>query len=303
MSVCVVGSVALDDIKTPKGERKDLLGGSAVHFANSANILTDINMVGVVGGDYPKTAFDYLKSKNIDCDGIEIIYNGKTFHWSGYYEDDMNQAHTISTELGVFENFVPKIPEKYKDSKILFLANIDPVLQLKVKKEMGSVFTMLDTMNLWIDIKKKELENVIREVDILLVNEGEARQFTGEDNLLVAADKLLKLGPKYIIIKKGQYGVSITGKDFYFSLPAFPVTDVVDPTGAGDSFAGGFISYLASADEINHDSIKMGLAYGTITASFYVQGFGIEGFENVNADEINKRLAKYREIITLPDSK
>ncbi len=301
MSVCVVGSVALDDVKTPHGDRKNILGGSAMHFANSACILTGVRIVGVVGGDYPKTAFDLMKSKNIDTKGIEVIEQGKTFHWQGYYEKDMNVAHTISTELGVFENFNPKIPDEYKDSKIVFLANIDPVIQLKVKKETGDIFTMLDTMNLWIDIKKSDLENVIKEVDILLVNEGEARQLTEEDNLLIAADKLLELGPKYIIIKKGHYGVAITGKDFYFSLPAYPVKNVVDPTGAGDSFAGGFVSYLASASEINQETIKMGLAYGTIIASFYVQGFGIEGFENVKAEDIKKRLADYHKMITLPE--
>ena len=238
----------------------------------------------------------------MDYSGLETIPGGKTFHWKGFYEKEMNSAHTISTELGVFADFNPKIPDEFKKSKLLFLANIDPVLQFKVKQMMGDVFTMLDTMNFWIDSKKNELLEIIRLVDILLVNEGEARQLTGMTNLIEAAEKLISMGPKYVIIKKGEYGASITGKDFYFSLPSFPVTKLVDPTGAGDSFAGGFIGYLASAGEITEDSLKTALAYGTIIASFYVEGFGVEGFRNVKESEIKKRLAKFRKIVTLPDN-
>lgn len=302
MSVCVVGSVALDDIKTPQGERKNLLGGAALHFSNAASPLTQVNLVGVVGDDFPDDGIKLFKEKKVDYSGLEVISGGKTFHWSGYYENDMNTAYTVSTELGVFADFNPKIPDKFKKSKLLFLANIDPVLQLKVKKIMGDIFTMLDTMNFWIDSKRNELMEIIRLVDILLVNEGEARQLTGKKNLIEAAETLLSFGPKYVIIKKGEYGVSIMGKDFYFSLPSFPVTNLVDPTGAGDSFAGGFIGYLASAGKMNKDSLKVALAYGTVIASFYVEGFGVEGFRNVKESEIKKRLAKFRKMITLPDN-
>ena len=214
----------------------------------------------------------------------------------------MNTAHTLSTELGVFADFDPKIPEGFKKSKILFLANIDPVLQLKVKQKMGDLFTMLDTMNFWIESKKDELMEIIRLVDVLLVNEGEARQLTGKGNLVEAADTLLSYGPKYVIIKKGEHGASITGKDLHFSLPSFPVTNLVDPTGAGDSFAGGFIGYLASAGKITKDNLKIALAYGTIVASFYVEGFGVEGFRHIKEGEIKKRLAKFRKMITLPEN-
>jgi len=300
MAVCVVGSVALDDLKTPKGERKNLLGGSALHFSNAASLLTDVKLVGVVGDDFPVEGFDLFKKKNVVTEGLEVIKNGKTFHWSGYYEDDMNIAHTVSTELGVFADFTPKIPESYKKCDLLFLANIDPVLQLNVKKSMGKIFTMLDTMNFWISSKKNDLIKILKEIDILLVNEGEAKLFTGIDNVNKAALEFLKLGVKYVIVKKGAYGVSLYSEDFYFSLPSFPIKEVTDPTGAGDSFAGGFIGYLDYIKEINKKNLKTGLAYGTVIASFYVEGFGVEGLENVSKIDIEKRLNLYKEYVTLP---
>jgi sugar/nucleoside kinase (ribokinase family) len=300
LAVCVVGSVAYDDVRTPFGEKANILGGAALHFSNVASLLSKVNLIGAVGDDFGKEGFELFKKRGIDASGLEIIKGGKTFHWKGYYEGDMGTAHTISTELGVFAEFNPKIPESFKSSDILFLANIDPALQLRVKKEMGSVFTMLDTMNLWIDIKKDDLLKVIKEIDILLVNEGEAFQLTGEANFINGANKLLELGPKYIVIKKGAYGVSIHGKGLYFALPAYPVTKVVDPTGAGDSFAGGFISYLDNGKEINENTIKNALAYATVMASFYVEGFGIEGLLDIDSDKINKRLEEYKKFISLP---
>lgn len=302
MAICVVGSVALDDLKSPKGERKNLLGGAALHFSNAASLYSDVNLVGVVGDDFPSEGYDLFKAKNVNTEGLEIIKGGKTFHWDGYYLDDMNEAHTNDTLLGVFADFDPKIPESYKNSDLLFLGNIDPVIQLNVKKSMGNVTTMLDTMNFWISSKKSDLLKVIKEIDFLLVNEGEAKQLTGKTMLLQAADELLDLGPKYVIVKLGAYGVFIKSKDFFYSLPAFPVTELVDPTGAGDSFAGGFIGYLNYAKEINEKNLKLALAYGTITASYYVEGFGVEGLIDKNKENIEKRLKEFRRYITLPDN-
>ena len=300
MAVCVVGSVAYDDVKTPLGEKENILGGAALHFANAASLLTKVNLIGAVGDDFGQEGTKLFDKLGVDYSGLEVIKGGKTFHWKGYYEGDMGIAHTVSTELGVFAEFNPKIPKSFKTSNILFLANIDPVLQLKVKKEMGSIFTMLDTMNLWIDIKNDDLLKAIKEIDILLVNEGEASQLTGEANFINAGAKLLEMGPSYVVIKKGAHGVSIHGKNLYFALPAYPVTNVVDPTGAGDSFAGGFISYLDNKKEINENTIKNALAYATIIASFYVEGFGVEGLLNIDSVKINKRLEEYKNFISLP---
>ncbi len=304
MAITVVGSVALDSIRTPKGEVEDALGGTATHFSNSASLLSEINLIGVVGDDYPKEGFDFFRTKKVDLEGLQIINGGKTFRWKGLYEGDMNVAITLETQLNVFESFNPKIPDKYKECDYLFLGNINPELQQEVLNQVKPKYaSILDTMNLWINIKKEKLLKVIQGVDIIIVNDQELRDLIEEQNVILAGKSLLKLGPKYVVMKKGEHGAAIFSKEGeYFSLPAYPLEHVNDPTGAGDSFAGGFISYLESKKKKpTFENLKKALAYAIIVSSYYVEDFGIYGLENINSNNINDRYEEFKEYILLPN--
>lgn len=297
MSIIVVGSVALDSIETPSGKVENALGGSATYFSISASFFnTDVRLVAVVGNDFPQEYIDLLKNKGIDLDGLERT-DGKTFRWKGRYGFSLGGAETLSTELNVFEKFIPKIPDKYKDSKYIFLANINPELQLDVLKQIKNAkLVACDTMNLWIAERREKLLDIIKHVNILIVNDEEAKQLTKEVKIDMAGRKILKLGPERVIIKKGEHGAVTMTKDSYFSIPAYPLKSVVDPTGAGDSFAGGFMGYLASVHEISEQNIRKAMVYGTVMASFSVEDFSINRQQNLTKEEIESRFAEMRNI-------
>ncbi|HGJ65583.1 TPA: sugar kinase [bacterium] len=297
MSIVVVGSVALDSVETPSGKVENALGGSATYFSVSASFFTnDIGLVAVVGKDFPKENIDFLKSRGIDLEGLEIA-EGKTFHWSGRYGMSLSGAETLSTKLNVFEKFSPKVPEKYKATKYLFLANINPELQMDVLKQIKNAkLVVCDTMNLWISQRREQLLETIKHVDILIINDEEARQLTGEKKVDMSARKILDYGPKRVIIKKGEHGVMTLSDSTYFSAPAYPLKSVFDPTGAGDTFAGGFMGYLASTDEVSETNIRKAMIYGTVMASFNVEDFSLNRQRRLTKDEIESRFAEMRSI-------
>lgn len=300
MSVLVVGSVALDSIKTPYESGVYILGGSAVHFVNAASLLTSSRLVGVVGQDFSQEHIDFLKSKKADVEGLEKKEDGKTFHWEGYYEKDMNQAYTVKTELNVFETFDPSLPESYKKSTIVFLANIDPLLQLKVLNEIENPqFVACDTMNFWIESKKVELTEVLKKVTLAFFNDAEIRDFTGKQNILDAAQTVLDLGPQYVAIKKGENGILLVSKKEIFSAPAMILNTLKDPTGAGDSFAGGFMSYLDYKNKFDFTTLKKSAVYATLVASFNVQGLGVSGLESITFADVKKRFKDYKRLTSI----
>ncbi len=300
MPVVIVGSMAFDTIETPFDRKERVLGGSCTYGAIAASLFDTPKIVGVVGDDFKDEHLDILKSKGVDTAGVSR-QKGKSFFWEGKYHLDMNTRETINTELNVFEKFDPEIPESYKGEGFLFLANIDPELQLKVLNSMKSPdFVVCDTMNLWIDIKREKLEEVFRRVDCVVLNDEEVRQYTGKANLLTGAKEIQKAGVTYVIIKKGEHGASILGPGgFYFSALSFPVENVTDPTGAGDSFAGAFIGYIASASKdgkISADIIKKAVVYGNAVASYTVEGFSIERLSTVSLKKIDERIEEIKNI-------
>jgi sugar/nucleoside kinase (ribokinase family) len=296
VSVLIVGSVALDSVTTPYGEAKEILGGSATHASYSASFYSPINLVGVVGNDFPEQYVSLLQERKISLEGLQIA-DGKTFRWSGYYEYDMNQAYSLSTELNVFSTFRPVIPESYRSTGFVFLANIDPELQLDVLRQMEKPeFVALDTMNYWIQNKKEDLLKVIAKVDMVLLNDAEARQLCNTPNLIKAAKQVLSMGPKIVIIKKGEHGALLITKDFIFSAPAFPLESIYDPTGAGDTFAGGFIGYLASTGDINETNLRRAMITGSCMASFNVEDFSLNRLRRLSQPEI---FSRYQEFMNL----
>ena len=298
MEMIIVGSVAFDSIQTPYGKKEKLLGGSAVYASLAASLRTNPGIVGVVGEDFGDENYAFLKSKNIDTTGV-VKNKGNTFNWGGKYEDDMAQAHTLHTHLNVFEDFNPKINEDYKKAGYLFLANIDPPLQLVVLNQMTDLkFVLLDTMNLWIDIKKEELLQVVKKVNAISINDTEARQLSGEWNLIKAGTILQELGPELVLIKKGENGTIIFYKNNYFIAPGYPTTDTTDPTGAGDSFAGGFLSYLAKENTVDFETIKKATVWGNMIASFTVEGFGVEKLKSLNQEDVSKRIDDFKKMIS-----
>ncbi|MFH1282673.1 MAG: PfkB family carbohydrate kinase [bacterium] len=300
MSILVVGSIALDWIKSPKGEVKDSLGGSATYFSYSSSFFDDVRLVGVVGEDFPKKHIQLLKSKKIDLRGLEM-QPGKTFRWKGSYIKDLNQAQTINTALNVFEKFKPKIPDNFRNSPFVFLANIEPDLQIEILSQIKKpILSACDTMNLWINIKKKELLTLLKKIDILILNDMESKMLTGKDNLIKAGREILKLGPSLCVIKKGEHGVLLFTGSKIFALPAFPVEEVFDPTGAGDTFAGGFFGYLAKVKgRLTEENLKKALMYGTIMASFTVEDFSLNSLTKINSKHIQNRLAHLQKITQL----
>jgi cytidine kinase len=298
MSVVIVGSMAFDTIETPFAKRERVIGGACVYASIAASYFDKPFIVGVVGNDFTGDHFKILKEHGIDTEGVKQAA-GKSFFWAGKYHQDMKTRETITTELNVFEKFEPELPEKYKDMPFLFLANIDPVLQMKVLKSMRKLkFSICDTMDLWINIKKKELVEVFQKVDCVVLNDEEIRLFTGMDNVLQGAAEIQKLGPKFVIIKKGEHGACLFGNGLYFSLPSYPVDNVVDPTGAGDSFAGAFVGYLAKSGKVDADSLKKAIAYGNTVASFTVEDFSIDGLKKIGKKDIEIRVKEIRKMVT-----
>ena len=306
MSILVVGSVAFDTLTTPAGKREKVLGGAATHFSLAASFFTDARVVGVVGKDFTAEHEAVMTKKGVDTSGIEHA-DGLSFHWTGSYEGAMGEAKTLGTDLNVFGSFDPKIPASYQDSDYLFLANIDPVLQLRVRQALPDVKMVAgDTMNYWIADHRANLDRVLREEDILIINDGEARLLTGEHNLVTAAKKVMAMGPKSIVIKHGEFGATafFSERSFEdsnaslvpFRARALPIESVVDPTGAGDSFAGGFYGYIASQPKLTPRVFRTALFYGGVMGSFAVERFGTERLENTTREEIDERFGLFRQI-------
>lgn len=296
MALTVVGSIAFDAIKTPFGERERMLGGAAVHFSLAASFFTEVRPVGPVGEDFGAAEFEVLERRGIVTDDIERVAGGRSFFWRGRYEYDLNVAHTEETQLGVFADFQPKLSERSRAADTLFLANIQPDLQRQVRAQCGAArFTGLDSMNLWIETARDSLLAAIREVDCLVVNDAEIRQLTGESNLARAARRVMELGPRAVVAKQGEYGAALFTPGGYFALPGFPLEDVRDPTGAGDSFAGGFFGYLdGHGGELDEACLRRAMGYGTVLASFNVEEFGTERVSRLTREEIDGRLEALR---------
>ena len=291
MSLVVLGTVALDQVKTPSGSKKDMLGGSAAHFAMSARLFTDVHLVAVVGKDFPEKHLDFLRRKGIDLTSLKAS-PGKTFRWSGEYKKgDLNTALTLATELGVLEHYTPMVSDHQKHLPNLFLANFDPDLQLKLISQLKSPQLIgLDSMNLWITHKQKSLRRLMKQVHLFVANDAEARALSQEHNLIMAARRLCAMGPKMVVIKKGEHGVLFYSDQFMFAFPAYPVDKVVDPTGAGDTFAGGLMGYLSKARKVDERSLRKALLYATTVASFNVQGFGMGHTASLTMREIEERM-------------
>lgn len=296
MTILVVGSVAYDDLETPFGQKERVLGGAATHFSASASFFAPVQLVGVVGGDFKLEELEFLKRRGVDLSGLQVQKNGKTFHWKGRYGYDLNDAETLKTDLNVFEKFNPVLPSSFLNAAYVFLANIDPVLQLRVLEQMKKPkLVALDTMNYWIQGKKKELLDTLKRVDILLINEAEIRQLAGERNLVKAAKRVRSWGPKVVVVKQGEYGALLLTDSFMFSAPAFPLEDLKDPTGAGDSFAGGFLGFLAKkGDGLNQSNLKQAVVCGSTMASFQVEEFGLERMILLTKEEIIHRFQAFK---------
>jgi sugar/nucleoside kinase (ribokinase family) len=300
MPVLIVGSVALDHLETPFGTLDQALGGSATFCSLAASYLTpDVRFVGIVGGDFPTTHVDFLLERGIDLLGMVRDESGKTFSWGGRYHDDMNTRDTLYTELGVFEHFHPVIPGEWRATDFILLGNIHPSLQLEVLTQVEQPrLVVCDTMNLWIEISLKELKETLKSVDVLILNDEEARMLAKCRNLLEAGRKLLRLGPKVIVIKKGEHGAMLLSKDVLFSIPAYPLAGFKDPTGAGDSFAGGFIGWLARTGDVSVANMKKAVVYGSVLASFCVEEFSVEGIRALTQDQIASRFTAFRKLTT-----
>jgi cytidine kinase len=298
MSVLIVGSTALDSIKTPKAQNPRLLGGSASHAAVAASFFANVNLVGVVGDDFPKPYLDLYRRHRINLDGLQIV-PGKTFHWSGEYEINMNNRRTLETELGVFETFTPTLPPAYRQSPYVLLANIAPSLQHHVLDQIRRPkFVVADTMDLWLNIALPDLLKLLNRVDAFVLNDSEARQLTQQDSLFVAVRKIHRLGPKYVIIKKGEHGAILSAPGGIFLSPAFPLRRVVDPTGAGDAFVGGLIGYLASHPGTISSNLRRGMIYGSVVASFCCEGFGLTRTTRITRAKIEQRVRDFEEFVS-----
>ena len=299
MSLLVIGSVAFDAIETPFGKTDKIIGGAATYIALSSSYLAEqVNLVAVVGGDFPKEDITLLQNHGVDTEGLQVKEDEKSFFWSGKYHNDMNSRDTLVTELNVLENFDPIVPDSYQSSDYVMLGNLSPDVQRKVIERMENKpkLIAMDTMNFWMDIAREELDKTIAMVDVLIINDEEARQLSGEYALVTAAKKIMAMGPKYLIIKKGEHGALLfEGEKVYF-CPALPLESVFDPTGAGDTFAGGFIGYLARTDDISFDNMKRAVIYGSAMASFCVEKFGTERIVNLSDTEINDRVQQFIDI-------
>jgi len=297
MSLLVVGSVAFDAVETPFGKREKLLGGSATHFSISASFYTDVRVVGVVGSDFGREEEEVFARHSIDTTDLERINGGKTFFWRGRYDYDLNTAHTLDTQLNVFADFKPKLSEASRKSRLVFLGNIQPDLQREVREQVrGAELVALDTMNYWIQNTRESLIETIRVVDVVVINDAEARQIADEPNLIRAARKILAWGPRALVVKRGEYGAALFTPESYFATPAYPLESVFDPTGAGDTFAGGFMGYLASQRAIDEAAMRRAMIFGSVMASFNVEEFGTERVQRLTHDEINARFRTFKQM-------
>ncbi len=301
MSVLVVGSVALDSVETPFGKAEDVLGGSAIFFSASASHLTKVSVVGVVGSDYPLEKLEPLKKRGVNFSGLEQA-EGKSFRWRGRYRHDLNSAETLETHLGVFSHFSPKIPDELKSRPYVFLANIDPRLQLEVLKQVARPkLIACDTMNFWIQSRRPDIIELLKHVDLMTLNDSEARQLTEKANLVQAAQWIMARGPRHVIIKKGEHGAFMFTANSIFFAPAFPLESVFDPTGAGDAFAGGFIGYLAKTDDLSEANMRRAVIFGSVMGSFAVEKFSIERLMTVTRAEIDQRMREMRRMVTFEE--
>ena len=305
MSVTVVGSIAFDAVTTPFGDRERMLGGSAVHFSLAASFFTDVRVVGPVGDDFGEAEYGVLGARGVNTDDIEHVAGGRTFFWRGHYDYDLNTAHTDDTQLNVFGEFEPKLSAASRDAEVLFLANIQPDVQRGVREQCANArFVAMDSMNLWIETARDSLVQTISGVDALLLNDAELRMLTEQPNLLRAARTVMEWGPQLVVAKQGEYGAALFTREGVFALPAFPLEEVLDPTGAGDSFAGGFVGYIAahSDDERSDDLLRRAMAYGTAMASYNVQEFGTERVQRLTPEEIAQRVGELQRITTFEDA-
>ena len=296
MSLLVVGSVAIDSVKTPFGHRERSLGGAATHFAASASYFTDVSVVGVVGEDFTAEDMAVFHERKINTENLQQIPGGKTFRWVGEYGFDLNSAQTIDTQLNVFGDFNPQLSDTAKKSPYLFLANILPQLQRQVREQVDCKFVAMDTMNYWIETAREELIKTIGVVDAVIINDSEARELAGESNLIKAAKKILTFGPKILIVKRGEYGAALFTKDTYFATVAYPLESVFDPTGAGDSFAGGFMGYIAKHDNLDDETIRRAIIHGSVMASFNVEEFSCDRLRRLTHPEIEARVDGFRKL-------
>jgi sugar/nucleoside kinase (ribokinase family) len=297
MSLLVVGSVAFDAVETPFGKCEKMLGGSASHFSISASYYTGVRIVGVVGGDFSEVEQQVFDNHEIDTSDLERIPEGKTFLWRGRYDYDLNVAHTLDTQLNVFADFKPKLSENSKRARLVFLGNIQPDLQREVREQIPDAqLVALDTMNLWIENARESLLRTISGVDVVIINDAEARQLTKIPNLIKAARTVLSWGPKALIVKRGEYGAALFTRESYFAIPAYPLESVFDPTGAGDTFAGGFMGYLSSQERLNEAAMRRAMIFGSVMASFNVEEFGTARVQRLTHDEINQRFREFKQM-------
>ena len=300
MSLLVVGTVAFDAIETPFGKTDKIIGGAATYISLAASYFTsDINLVSVIGSDFPEESIDHLKSRGVNVQGLQVKEGEKSFFWSGKYHNDMNTRDTLATELNVLEHFDPVLPDSYKDADFVMLGNLTPAVQLRVIEQLTSTpkLIVLDTMNFWMDIAMDDLKNVIGKIDLLTINDEEARQLSGEYSLVKAARKIIEMGPKYLVIKKGEHGALLFHGEKLFYCPALPLEEVFDPTGAGDTFAGGFIGFLAASGDISFDNMKRAVIHGSAMASFCVGKFGTEALIGLNREDVNSRVKEFAELV------
>lgn len=301
MSILVVGSVAFDSVETPFGKADDVLGGSATYFSTAASYFSDVKLVAVVGEDFPDEHVDFLKNKGVDVNGLQRTA-GKTFRWQGRYDYDLNEAHTLATHLNVFERFKPEIPATHRKSPYVFLANIDPDIQWNVLEQVEKPkFVACDTMNFWIEGKPDALKRLLSKVNLFVLNEGEAREFAKEPNLVKAAKQILSYGPKTLIIKRGEYGALMFNGSSVFSAPAYPLESIFDPTGAGDSFAGGLMGYLANTDNTNESNIRQAIIFGSVMASFNVEDFSLNRMKTLTLKEVHERYKEFKQLTHFED--
>ncbi|MBW3622246.1 MAG: sugar kinase [Armatimonadetes bacterium] len=295
-SLLIVGSVGIDDVKTPLGEVNGVLGGAASYASTAASFFTPVQMVAVVGDDFPREHIDFFRSRNIDLAGLQQV-PGPTFRWSGFYDFDVNQAHSLDTQLGVFQDFRPELPDHYRDADFVLLANIDPTLQLQVLDQIRNPrLVMCDTMNFWIESKRDELIKVLGRVNVAVINDGEARQLCGTFSLVKAAQQIREMGPEFVIIKKGEHGAVMFGPGLHFSAPSYPLEEVRDPTGAGDSFAGGFMGYVAHTQDPSDNNLRRAVIYGSVMASFDVEDFSQNRMKSLTPQEVAARYRAFKQI-------
>lgn len=298
MSVLTVGTVAFDDIQTPFGRAEKVIGGACTYISWAASyFVNDIRLTSIVGSDFPKDEIWQLEKRGVNMEGLKIVENGKTFFWAGKYHDDMNQRDTLVTDLNVLDDFDPDLPDSYLDSQYVMLGNLTPDIQIKVVDQLKNPkLVVLDTMNFWMDVAMDKLKIAISKADVLTINDEEARLLSGEYSLVKAAEKIFTMGPKYLVIKKGEHGALLMSKDEIFYIPALPLAEVKDPTGAGDSFAGGFIGYLAKTDDISFENIKRAVVYGSAMASFCVEDFSLAKLKHLSQHIIDDRIRRFVEI-------